>query len=150
MSETQKRLHKHFLQPSPIITRSMAVYPESDPAHGLPFCYYDADPAKPQSQWFVLTFLCERRVNEFPGLWPTPPWSGLGRSVISQFAKVLATGLPHTIIVTGLLPNTITVTGLLPNTISVTGLLPTITVTARQFWLAKSRLIFGTEKRRGR
>ena len=94
----------------------MAVYPESDPAHGLPFCYYDADPAKPQSQWFVLTFLCERRVNEFPGLWPTSPWSGLGKSVISRFAKVLATGLPHTI--------------------TVTGLLPTITATATEFWLA--------------
>ena len=31
----------------------MAVYPESDPANGLPFCYYQADPSKPQSEWSV-------------------------------------------------------------------------------------------------
>ena len=46
--------------------------------------------------------------------------------MISRFAKVLATGLPHTI--------------------NVTGSLPTITITAKEFRLAESRLIFGTEK----
>ena len=50
--------------------------------------------------------------------------------MISRFAKVLATGLPHTI--------------------NVTGSLPTITITAKEFRLAESRLIFGREKRRGR
>ena len=50
--------------------------------------------------------------------------------MISRFAKVLATGLPHTI--------------------NATGSLPTITITAKEFRLAESRLIFGTEKRRGR
>jgi len=50
--------------------RSMAVYPESDPANGLPFCYYQADTSKPQSQWLWEKCdipICENTCNR-PGL----------------------------------------------------------------------------------
>ena len=85
-----------------LIFRSMAVYPESDPANGLPFCYYQADTSKPQSQWFVIFlypwlyhFMYVKplyHVMCFDTMMSCDRISGFGRNATFRYVRAPATG----------------------------------------------------------
>merc|ERR1712037_155447 len=86
--------------------RSMAVSPDADPAKGSPFCYYQADPSKPQSQWLWEKCdipICEITCNR-PGLGndtSLPPCQEYVednprmQAVVSHLARRLLASLHH-------------------------------------------------------